>query len=250
MPEWIVGRNPVYETLKARRRKFLQLQVADGSDKRGKLGDIIRLCRSQGVQVESVRREQLDRLGEKHQGVALHVSGYRYRTLEEILDIAAKRGEQSFILMLDALKDPQNLGSLLRTAEGFGVHGVCLPLKRTASVSPAVVNASSGACEHLFITQINLSQAIRRLKEKGVWVIGLEHGAQSLLPHQVSLDVPIALVVGSEESGLRPLIQKSCDVLMQIPMRGRVDSLNAAVAGSIALYLVWQARGFSIEQNH
>jgi 23S rRNA (guanosine2251-2'-O)-methyltransferase len=146
------------------------------------------------------------------------------------------------------LQDPQNLGTLLRTAEGAGVHGVLLPLRHTVTVTPAVVGASSGASEHLLIAQVNLAQAIAALKESGVWIVGLHGGQQAERVDRVRLDGPLALVVGSEGQGMRPLTRDSCDILMRLPMRGRVESFNAAVAGSIALYLAWQARSFNEER--
>jgi 23S rRNA (guanosine2251-2'-O)-methyltransferase len=127
------------------------------------------------------------------------------------------------------------------------VNGVLLPLRHTVSVTPAVVSASSGASEHLLIAQVNLAQTIETLKEAGLWVVGLEGGQQAERADRVRLDGPLALVVGSEGQGMRPLTRSSCDVLMRLPMRGRVDSFNAAVAGSIALYLAWQARKFEAE---
>jgi 23S rRNA (guanosine2251-2'-O)-methyltransferase len=157
---------------------------------------------------------------------------------------AEKQGEPPLILVLDAMQDPQNLGTLLRTAEIVGVHGVLLPLRHTVTVTPAVVHASSGASEHLLIAQSNLSQALETLKREDVWVVGLEGNAQALLPDQVRLDGPLALVVGSEGEGMRSLVRASCDLLMRLPMRGQVESLNAAIAGSVALYLAWQARGW------
>jgi 23S rRNA (guanosine2251-2'-O)-methyltransferase len=176
--------------------------------------------------------------------VAVEASGYTYCGLQDILDVAEIRAEPHLILILDALQDPQNLGSLLRTAEIVGVHGVLLPLRHTVTVTPAVVNASSGASEHLQIAQVNLAQAIQSLKELGVWVVGLDSRPEAQPPGRIRLDGPLAVVVGSEGQGMRPLVRDSCDYLMRLPMRGKIDSLNAAVAGSIALYLACQARGY------
>jgi 23S rRNA (guanosine2251-2'-O)-methyltransferase len=180
----------------------------------------------------------------------VETSAYPYSNLPDVLDLAAGRGEPPLVLILDTLQDPQNLGTLLRTAEVTGVHGVLLPFRRTATVTPAVVHASSGASEHLLVVQANLAQSIASLKEAGVWVIGLESGAGALPPEQVRLDGPLALVVGSEAEGMRSLVRDSCDLLLRLPMRGRVASLNAAVAGSIALYLAWQARSFPGRLDH
>jgi 23S rRNA (guanosine2251-2'-O)-methyltransferase len=249
MREWISGRNAVYETLRAGRRQGFRLLVAEGAQEKGRLAEVIALARKVKIPVETVARQRLDSLagrgqgeGGGHQGVALEASGYPYCVLPDILEAAARRGEPPFLMILDTLQDPQNLGTLFRTCEAVGVHGVLLPLRRTATVTPAVVNASSGASEHLLVAQANLAQAIAELKKTGVWVIGLqgEPPAQDL--DEVRLDGPLALVVGNEGEGMRPLVRASCDVLARLPMRGQVASLNAAVAGSIALYFAWQAR--------
>ncbi|MGW8250659.1 MAG: 23S rRNA (guanosine(2251)-2'-O)-methyltransferase RlmB [Anaerolineales bacterium] len=245
MREWLYGRNPVFETLKARRRQPFRLWAAEGAHEKGRLAEIFRLCAARKVPVERVRRSQLDAISHNHQGVALEVSGYQYVDLSDILDRAQKRGEPPFILILDTLQDPQNLGTLLRTAEITGVHGVLLPLRHTATVTPAVVSSSSGACEHLMIAQANLAQAIGLLKEAGLWVYGLESSPSAQISDSLNLDGPIALVVGSEAEGLRPLVRSACDIHMRLPMRGQVESYNASVAGSIALFLTWQARGFA-----
>ena len=244
MREWVYGRNPVYETLRAKRRQPFLLRLAHGVQEKGRLGDIVRLCEARKVPVEHVPRSQLDSLVPNHQGAALEVSGYRYAHLADILERAEQRGEPPFTLVLDTLQDPQNLGTLLRTAEISGVHGVLLPHRRTATVTPAVVNASSGASEHLLIARVNLAQAIERLKEQDVWVYGLEDSSEAKLPNQLDLDGPLALVVGNEAEGIRPLVRSSCDLFLRLPMGGQIDSYNAAVAGSIALFLVWQTRGF------
>ncbi len=242
MKEWLTGRNPVYEALRARRRQAFRLQVAEGVQDKGRLAEILQLCATRKTPVEHVSRARLDLLSDSHQGVALEASGYPYSALPDMLITAEQRGEPPFILILDTLQDPQNLGTLLRTAEAVGVHGVLLPLRHTVSVTPAVVHASSGASEHLLIGQINLAQAITELKNAGLWVIGLEGSPQAEDASRVRLDGPMALVVGSEGEGMRLLVRESCDVLMRLPMRGKVASLNAAVAGSIALYLIQQAR--------
>jgi len=242
MKEWIYGRNPVYEVLRVSRRQPFRLFIAQGAQEKGRLEEILRLGSDRKVPVERVPRSRLDGIDPGHQGVVLEASDYPYCALADILDLAEQRGEPPWVLILDVLQDPQNLGTLLRTAEAVGVHGVLLPYRHTATVTPAVVNASSGASEHLLITQTNLAQAIAALKEAGLWVIGLDNRPEASLPEQVRLEGPLALVVGSEGQGMRPLVAKSCDFLLRLPMRGQVESLNAAVAGSIALYLAWQTR--------
>ena len=245
MKEWLYGRNAVYETLRARHRQVFRLRLAQGADEKGRLAEILRLWAERRLPLERVPRATLEVLSSGNQGVALEVSPYTYSDLSSILKAAKRLDEAPFILVLDVLQDPQNLGSLLRTAEAVGVHGVLLPLRHTALVTPAVGNASAGASEYLRLAQVNLAQAIATLKEAGVWVIGLDAGSDAQLPEKVRLDGPLALVVGSEGSGMRELVRKSCDILLRLPMRGQVASLNAAAAGSIALYLALQARSKS-----
>jgi len=245
MTEWLYGRNAVYETFRARKRHFFRLKLAQGVEEKGRLNDIMKMAAEFRLPVDRVPRASLDSMAHGHQGVALEASSYGYCDLADILALAERKNEQPFILILDVVQDPQNLGTLIRTAEAVGVHGVILPFRHTAAVSPAVVNASSGACEHQLISQVNLAQAIQRLKEENIWIIGLETSMESQPVDKVRLDGPVALVIGGEGGGMRMLVRKSCDVLMRLPMRGRVESLNAAVAGSVALYFTWQRRGFS-----
>ena len=242
MKEWITGRNPVYEVLRARRRHIFRLWVAKGAEEKGRLAEVIQLARARKCAVEWVARGQLDALDDSHQGVGLETSEFSYSNLIDMLDLARSRQEPVFILILDVIQNPQNLGTLLRTAEAAGVHGVLLPFRRAAGVTPAVVNASSGASEHLLIAQMNLAQAIDTLKEAGAWVIGLEGSDEATPIEKARLDGPLALVVGSEGEGMRLLVRKSCDLLVRLDMVGQVESLNAAVAGSIALYLARKAR--------
>jgi len=234
--ERIYGRNPVLETLRANRRTGYSLQVAQGVELRGALAEALELARTQSIPVERIPRKELDLLEGNHQGVAMEVSPYPYAALSEILDRAGASGPNALVLVLDELQDPQNLGSLLRTAEAVGVCGVIIPAHRSAGVTPAVVRASAGASEHLQVARHNLDQALRRLKDAGFWIAGLERDPQAQPLSAAALDGRLAVVVGSEGSGLRRLVREACDFLVRIPMHGRIDSLNAAVAGSIVLY--------------
>lgn len=245
MKEWIYGRNAVYETLRAGRRKVYRLKIAEGIQANSQLEKAQQIASDKKLPVEQVLRRELDGLAEGHQGVVLQADEYPYVPFSHLLHRAGDSSTPPFFLLLDTLQDPQNLGTLLRTAEAVGVNGVVLPQRRTATVTPAVVSASSGACEHLLIAQHNLAQAIDELKKSTVWVIGLESYAGGRPLDQVRLDGPLALVVGSEGEGMRRLVRESCDLLLKLPMVGKIESLNAAVAGSIALYLAWQARGFA-----
>jgi len=174
---------------------------------------------------------------DEHQGVALETSGYPYATTADMFALARQRHEPLLLLLLDLIQDVHNLGSLLRTAEAVGVHGIVIQERRAAGITPAAVNTSSGAVEHLLVAQVtNLAQEIERLKAADVWIAGLEdaHGAHPYT--EVKMTLPLAIVVGSEGEGLRRLVRERCDWRMSIPMRGKINSLNAAVAGSLALY--------------
>jgi 23S rRNA (guanosine2251-2'-O)-methyltransferase len=244
MKEFIYGRNAVYETLRAKRREIFRLEIADGVKETGRISEILKLAALRKMSANLVPRTKLEKLKANDQGVALEVGGYPYSDLIEILERARQKDEAPFILILDSLQDPQNFGVLLRTAEIVGVHGVVIPLARTVAVTPAVVNASSGASEHLLIAQSNLSQAIDALKESEVWVVGLDQKGEPVNEKMNRhLKGALALVVGSEGEGLHDLTRKKCDILLKLPMRGQIESFNASVAGSIVLYQAYLARG-------
>ncbi len=247
MRETLYGRNAVYEALRAGRRAFYRLLLADTVRATDIVGDILTLAERAGVPVERVPRRHLDWLGEaNHQGVALEADEYPYVDLEEILAQSARRDEPPLLLLLDLLQDPQNVGTLLRTAEAVGVHGVVLQQRRAVGITPAVVHTSAGAVEHLSVALVtNLPETITRLKDRDIWVFGLE-AARGAKPYdQVDYTGPVALVVGSEGEGLRRLVAERCDGLIQLPMQGNITSLNAAVAGSIVLYEARRQRGWS-----
>jgi len=240
--EFIYSRNAVHETLRARRRDVFQIQIAEGAQEKGRLAEIIQQAKERKIKVERVPRARLDKIHQNHQGVVAEVGGYSYSDEVEILELANRKNEPPFVLLLDSLNDPQNFGTLLRTAEVVGVHGVIIPLAHTVEVTPAVVNASSGASEHLLIGRANLAQAIEALKEAEVWIVGLDQAGAQLEPNSRHLRGALGLVVGSEGEGIRQLVRSRCDIVLKLPMRGKVESLNAAVAGSVALYLAYLAR--------
>jgi 23S rRNA (guanosine2251-2'-O)-methyltransferase len=245
MNEILYGRNAVREALRAGRRKIYQLVLAQGTKETGIIADIAALASKSKAPIQRVERQQLDRLGAfNHQGVAVEAARYPYVELEAILTEADERQETPLLLMLDCLQDPQNFGALLRTAEVAGVHGVVIPKRRAVGITPAVVNSSAGATEHLLVARVtNLVRTMEELKTKGLWMVGLENVPQAQPYHQSDLRMPLALVVGSEGRGMGRLVRETCDTLIRLPMRGKVSSLNAAVAGSIALYEVWRQRG-------
>ena len=243
MRETIYSRNAVYEALRARRRDIFKLQVAEGAQEKGRLKEVLDLANQRRIPVERVPRGRLDKVHPNHQGLTAEVSGYPYTDFLDVLETARTKGEQPFILLLDSLQDPQNFGSLLRTAEAVGVHGVVIPLAHTVEVTPAVVNASSGASEHLHVARSNLAQAIEALKEENVWVVGLDQDGEAVgEKNRRHLTGSVGLVVGSEGEGIRPLTRSKCDIVLRLPMGGQIESLNAAVAGSVVLYLAYMAR--------
>jgi len=245
MNEQLYGRNAVREALRARRRQLHRLTLSSGVQETGVIAEIVKLAEQAHVPVQRVERQLLDKQlrDANHQGVLLETGPYPYVELEDCLELAAKRGQPPLLLLLDHLQDPQNIGTLLRTAEVVGVHGVALPGRRAAEITPAVVNASSGATEHLSIVVIgNLVQTIAELQKAGVWVAGLEDDERAQDLDSADLNMPLALVVGAEGPGLARLVRERCDFLVRLPMVGQIASLNAAVAGSIALYAAWRQR--------
>jgi len=241
----LYGRNAVREALRASRRRVRRLLMAEGVRQNAGVAELETLVSRAGVELVRGDRRTLDDMtaGANHQGVVLEAGPYPYVELDAMLALAAQREEQPLLLLLDHLQDPQNIGTLLRTADVVGAHGVVLPDRRSAEVTPAVVNASAGAVEHLLIAQVtNLAQTIAELKTHGIWVVGLEDDDRAQEFDRVDLVLPIALVVGAEGPGLARLIRERCDLLVKLPMAGHVASLNAATAGSIALYNIWRSR--------
>lgn len=243
--ELLCGRNAVREALRAHRRRIRRVLVAEGALDRGTLADIQRLAQQRQIPLERVPRGDLDRLakGLEHQGALAEASAYPYVSVDELLAIGTERQEASFLLALDALQDPQNVGSLLRTAEAVGIHGVVIPERRAVGITPAVSRASAGAAEHLRVAQVtNLSRTLAALKERGVWIVGVEDLPTARDYTEVALDMPVVLVLGSEGEGLRRLVAEHCDLLLRLPMRGQINSLNVATAGAVILYHAWRTR--------
>jgi 23S rRNA (guanosine2251-2'-O)-methyltransferase len=246
--EILYGRQPVRECLRARRRHIHQLILAEGVSEKGIVGEILQLARGLKLPIKRAPRSELDRIAKVHQGVALEVASYPYVEVNAILGWARKLGERPLVLALDHVQDPHNLGALLRTAEVGGIHGAIIPGRRAVGVTPAVVSTSAGASEHLRLAQItNLVRTLESLKAEGLWVVGLESRPNARPYDQVDLNLPLVLVVGAEDQGLSRLVRETCDLLVRLPMRGQIGSLNASVAGGIVLYAALAARGFSAE---
>ncbi len=237
MPEYVWGRNPVLETLRSSRR-VKRLLIAEGQREAPALAGILQEVERRQIPLETVPRALLDQLsqGAVHQGCLAVVEARRYATLDEILVHARSKHEDPFLLILDAIQDVNNLGSLLRTAEAAGVHGVILPQHHAAEINATVVKTSAGATEHLLIAQeTNLTRTVEALKRENIWVIGLA-GEAATEYARADLTGPLALVVGNEGKGISRLVREHCDLLIRLPRHGKINSLNAAVAGSIALY--------------
>ncbi|MCU0513744.1 MAG: 23S rRNA (guanosine(2251)-2'-O)-methyltransferase RlmB [Anaerolineae bacterium] len=247
MVEFIYGYWPIIETMRAKRRSIETLLVADRAEEKGSVADILSRAREGGLPVSRVQRRILDDLanGGNHQGMVLRVGEYPYDTPEAMLKLATTRAEKPFILLLDLLQDPQNVGALLRVADAVGVHGIIFQERRSVAITPAVVASSAGAVEHLLIARVtNLVQAMKQLKEQDVWLVGMDIGPGLPPIDKTDLNMAMGLVMGSEGEGMRRLVRDTCDFVVTLPMRGHVGSLNVATAGSIALYAAWQSRGW------
>lgn len=247
MSELIVGRHAVLETLRANRRSLIRLWIEGVEGERtGPIAEIRTEATALNIPIRYAKGGLFDKLAHEQasaQGVALESGDYAYATVDDCLALAARRRELPLILILDHLQDPQNLGTLIRTAEAMGVHGILIPERRAARITPAVSNASAGAVEHLLVAQVtNLNRTIEELKEKGIWVVGLDDAPQAQTLSQANLQGALAVVVGAEGEGMSRLTRERCDFLVRIPMHGRIESLNAAVAGSIVLHAARQAR--------
>jgi 23S rRNA (guanosine2251-2'-O)-methyltransferase len=233
----VYGVNPVRELLRAGGDGLSELWLAQGGE-RGRLGEVVRLARERGAKVREAPRERLDRLAgtDRHQGVVAVVADYRYRDLEDLLEAARGAEEPALIVVLDGIEDPQNLGAIARSAQALGAHGLVIAKDRAAGVTPAAAKASAGAIEHLAVARVtNLAQALEALKEAGLWAVAAAADAPEEAS-DVDLTAPTALVVGAEGTGVRPLVRRTCDRVVRIPMSGEIGSLNAAASAAILLY--------------
>jgi 23S rRNA (guanosine2251-2'-O)-methyltransferase len=244
MSDVIYGINPVREALAGSRRKPLELFVAREA-RSPRIDEVLREAARRGVPVRPRERNDLDRLAGHghHQGLVLRVEPFAYAELEDLLQRWRDSGEHAFFLVLDGLTDPHNVGAVLRSAEAAGCHGVITAKDRACPITPVVDRAAAGALAHLPLCQVtNISRTLEQLKEAGCWIFGLAGEAGAAPLFQADLAGNLALVVGSEGSGLRPNVRNHCDVLLGIPMRGTVSSLNASVAAALALFEVVRQR--------
>ena len=240
--EMIAGKHPVLEALKSG-RELNKIWIAEGSQK-SLTQPIVAEAKKQGIVVQFVDKRKLDGLapGVTHQGVVAQAAAYAYVEVEELLERAAQLGQTPFLLLLDEIEDPHNLGSILRTAECTGVHGVVIPKRRSAGLTATVLKTSAGAAEHVPVARVtNLAQTIDKLKEAGVWVAGTDLGASQSV-YSMKFDMPLAIVIGNESKGMGRLIKEKCDFLVKLPMLGQLNSLNASVAAGVLMYEVVRQR--------
>ena len=242
LPEdMVAGRNAVMEALKGS-RSVNKLMIANGSTE-GSIKEIIAVAKEKGVNIQYWDRSKLDSIarGIRHQGVLAQVAPVQYAELEDILQVAKDRNEPPFIVLLDELEDPHNLGAILRTADAAGVHGVLIPKHRSCPLSATVAKTSAGAVEHVPVARVgNLVQTIKKLKQEGLWVAASDMDGKDY--YDTDLTGPLLLIIGSEGQGVGRLVKEQCDFVVRIPMVGKINSLNASVAGSILMYEAMKQR--------
>lgn len=237
MNDRIAGRNPVLEALRSG-REIDKIFVKKGQPE-GSLRPLIKKARDRGIIISEVDRKKLDELsdGENHQGVVAFVSEIRYKTIDDILNAAKERGEAPFVVILDKITDPHNIGAIIRTAECAGAHGIIMPKRASAPINEIVAKTSAGAVEYANICKVtNLSAAIDKLKENGLWITGADMDGESM--YDIDFTGGVGLVIGSEGEGISRLVREKCDFIASIPMKGEVSSLNASVAAGILMYEV------------
>ena len=240
----IEGRNPVMEALKSD-REIEKIFIAKGSQQ-GSIEKIIGMAKDKKIIIQNVDRKKLDLMSStnSHQGVIAIASAYSYKTIDDIFENAKKRDEVPFIVLLDEITDPHNLGSIIRTAECAGAHGIIIPKRRSVGLTSVVAKTSVGALEYMPVAKVsNISHTIDELKNRGVWVYGADmQGKENYFEKELS--GPIAIVIGSEGDGVSRLVKEKCDFLINIPMKGRINSLNASIAASLIMYEVVRQRGY------
>ncbi len=240
--EILYGFHPVLETLRAGRRQVMEIRIAR-SRSADRMAEVIETAEARNIHVKTVPAESLNAHAGSplHQGVAARVSPYPFAGVEELFPADGP----PFLLLLDSIVDPHNLGALIRTALGVGVDGVIIPADRTATPTPGAAKSSAGALEHIRLARVtNLARTMQELKEKGVWLWGLDRDASGTI-FEGDLRGSLGLVIGGEEKGIRPLVKKQCDMLAAIPQKGAVQSLNASAAGAVVLYEAFRQRNFT-----
>lgn len=239
--EMIAGKNPVLEALRST-RDINKIWIAEGVKKNG-IKELLDMASERRIVVQFVPKQKIDNLSsENHQGVVASVAAYNYAELDDIFKIVEERGEDPFIMILDELEDPHNLGSIMRTADAVGAHGIIIPKRRSVSLTAVVAKSSTGAIEYIPTVRVNnLSQTVDELKERGVWIAGTDaKGSQDY--RRMDATLPLAVIIGSEGKGMSRILKEKCDFLYNLPMVGHVTSLNASVAASLLMYEVYRKR--------
>lgn len=240
--QYIEGRNPVLEGIKGQ-REIEKILIAEGANQ-GSIKKIKGMAKDNNIMIQYVHRNKLDSLSEtgNHQGVMALVTSYEYKDIEDIFALAKERDEHPFVIILDEIEDPHNLGSIIRTAECAGAHGIIIPKRRSASVTAVVSKTSAGAVEYMPVVKVsNIAYTMDQLKDKGLWIYGADmDGKEDYF--DVDIKGPVGIVVGNEGKGIGRLVKEKCDFLIKIPMKGKVTSLNASVSASIIMYEVLRQR--------
>ena len=242
--EWVAGRTSVVEALRAG-IPVTGVYVAEGAQRDGRLREAFSLAADRGVSLMEVTNGELDRMtaGAVHQGLAARIPAYEYAHPDDLLGLAAERGEPPLVVALDSVTDPRNLGAVIRSASGFGAHGVLIPERRAAGMTAAAWKTSAGAAARVPVAQtVNLVRQLKAYQDAGCMVVGLAADGEVSLPDLDLADGPLVVVVGSEGKGLSRLVSETCDQLVSVPMAGRLESLNAGVAAGVALYAIARAR--------
>lgn len=239
--EMIAGKNPVLEALRSG-REINKLWIAEGVKKTG-VNELLDLARERGVLVQFVPKKKVDALTDaNHQGIVASVAAYDYAEIEDLFAAAAKKKEDPFFLILDELEDPHNLGSIMRTADSVGAHGIIIPKRRAVGLTAVVAKASTGAIEHVPVIRVtNLPSTMERLQEVGYWIAGTD-AKHATDYRQMDVNMPLVIVIGSEGEGMSRLVKDKCDFYIKLPMVGHVNSLNASVAASLLMYEVYRKR--------
>ncbi len=238
---FVEGRNPVIEAIK-NNREIDKIMIAN-SAKEGSIKKIIGMAKDKNLVIQYVEKQKLDEISESHahQGVIAQVSEYKYADLDEVLENVKSRGEDPFFIILDEINDPHNLGSIIRTADAVGAHGVIIPKRRSVHITPVVIKASAGAIEYMPVCKVtNIVNTIKKLKDEGLWIAAVDMDGDVF--YEQNMKGPLGLVIGSEGYGISRLVKENCDFKVKMPMVGNVTSLNASVAGSIVLYEVLKQR--------
>ncbi len=247
MSNQIEGKNSILEALKTN-HPIDKILISKDIGRHSTIAEILHLSKQRGVPLIYIEKSKLDNIGQtkSHQGIIAYVPEKEYVEVEDILSLAKKKNEQPFIIILDSIEDPHNLGAILRSAEATGAHGIIIPKRRSVGLTPTVAKTSAGAIEYMSVAKVaNLSNAISKLKKQNIWVIGIEsEGKTSYI--KFDFKMPIAIVIGSEGKGISRLVKENCDELLSIPMKGKITSLNASVAAAVVMYEVLKQRSGNV----